>query len=181
MLSGSLARRYARAIMSIGLEQKNFEALGREIGTLGHAVADSAELREILTNPGFSREDRQKVLEALLRRVVASKTTRNFAMLLLDRDRLGVLPDIARELLVMIDEKAGRVKAVVTSAQVLNPMQLAQLKTALEKLSGKTVIIEKKQDPSLLGGVVAQVGDVVYDGSLRTQLDQMRDTLPQQG
>jgi F-type H+-transporting ATPase subunit delta len=77
----------------------------------------------------------------------------------------------------MIEEKAGRVQAEVTSATALTPAQLTAITAALEKLSGKKVVVEKKQDPELLGGVVAKVGDVVYDGSLRTQLRALRDQL----
>jgi F-type H+-transporting ATPase subunit delta len=139
----------------------------------------SPELKETLSNPAFPRDDRRKVLEALLRRAVASPVTRNFTLLLLDRDRLGVLPDVSRELSRMIDEKAGRTSATVTSAKPLTPAQLTKLKQELEKLSGKTVTVEKAEDPSLLGGVVAKVGDIVYDGSLRTQLEKMRQSLPQ--
>lgn len=179
MIAGSLARRYARAMMAIGVEQKNFEKLGREIETLAKAMQVSPELKETLANPAFPRDDRRKVLEALLRRAVASPTTRSFTLLLLDRDRLSVLPDVSRELKRMIDEKAGRTSATVTSAKPLTAMQLNQLKSSLEKLSGKTVTIEKAEDPALLGGVVAKVGDVVYDGSLRTQLEKMRSNLPQ--
>ena len=85
---------------------------------------------------------------------------------------------VSTELDVMIDERAGRVSATVTSAIPLSPIQLDQLKRALESLSGKQVELEKREDPDLLGGVVAKIGDLVYDGSLRTQLEQMRERLP---
>jgi F-type H+-transporting ATPase subunit delta len=174
MPAGSLARRYARAVMDIGIEAKNFEQLGREMRTLANAMDASPELVDTLSNPAFAREERLQIVEALLRRFAASKTTINFAKLLLDRDRLAAVPDIARELEVMIDDKIGRVSAVVTSATKLTPAQLTKLKTALEQTSGKKVDIEQREDPELLGGVVAKVGDIVYDGSLRTQLHQMR-------
>ena len=177
MPSGSLARRYARAVMGLGLENKNYELLGRELRMLGNAMKTSPELVATLSNPAFTRPERLKIIEAILRRINASPTTINFAKLLLDRNRLGVVSDISRELDVMIDDEIGRVSAVVTSATTLTPAQLAKLKAALEKTSGKTVDIEQRQDPELLGGVVAKVGDIVYDGSLRTQLDKMREGL----
>src|SRR5690606_23268314 len=110
-------------------------------------------------------------------RVGASAMTKNFILLLLDKDRMGDLPAIVRELRVMLDERANRVHAVVTSARPLSAKQEADLVKALQKVSGKSVTVEKQQDPKLLGGVVAQVGDVVYDGSLRTQLENLRQTL----
>ena len=102
---------------------------------------------------------------------------RNLVYLLLDSERMGSLPGISRELDAMIEAKAGRVTAEVTSAKPLDPTQLSQITAALEKLSGKKVTITKREDPELLGGVVAKVGDTVYDGSLRTQLRTIRDEL----
>lgn len=177
MSSGSIARRYARALMAIGVDTNEYEALGRQIGDLAGTMKTSAELAQTLSNPVFPRSDRQKVLTALLARLKASKTVQSFVMLLLERERLAALPDISRELDAMIDERAGRVAAEVISARPLTDDQLAQLKGVLEKLSGKKVEIQKREDPELLGGVVAKVGDVVYDGSLRTQLAQMRHGL----
>lgn len=177
MIAGSLARRYARALMDIGTEQGNLETLSSEIETLARAMREVPELSETLSNPAFPRADRRKVLEALLQRLAANPTTRNFTMLLLDRDRLPSLPDISRELTRMVDEKAGRVNATVTSAVALSPMQVRQLQAALEKLSGKQVRLATEEDPDLLGGLVARVGDIEYDGSLRSQLHRLRSTI----
>jgi F-type H+-transporting ATPase subunit delta len=177
MIAGSIARRYARALMGIGVDTKTYDAMGRQISALAKAMKESTELAEILANPVFPRADRQRVLEAVLSRLGASKVVKNFTLLLLERERLAALPDIARELNVMIDEKNGRVTALVTSATPLTQVQITQIKGALEKLSGKQVHIDQKQDPALLGGVVAKVGDLVYDGSVRTQLAQMRHSL----
>lgn len=177
MPTGSIARRYARALMGIGIEDGTYEAMGGQIGALARAMKTSTELTEALSNPAFPRADRRKIVQALLERIQATKTVESFVMLLLERERISALPDIARELDRMIDERAGRIAADVVSAQPLTDAQLARLKGALEKLSGKQVQISKREDPALLGGVVAKVGDVVYDGSLRTQLDQMRTSL----
>lgn len=177
MASGSIARRYARALMGIGVDNRNQETIGRQVSALAQAMKISAELSQTLSNPAFPRSDRKKVLEAIMTRLGALPVVKNFTLLLLERERLSVLPDIARELQAMIDEHAGRINAVVTSATSLTQIQLTQIKTALEQLSGKTVHVEHKEDPELLGGVVAQVGDIVYDGSLRTQLTQMRNLL----
>lgn len=177
MPTGSIARRYARALMGIGVEDGTYEAMGRQLGVLARAMKSSQELSETLSNPVFPRADRRKVLKAILERIQATKTVESFTMLLLDRERLAVLPDISRELDRMIDERAGRIAAEVVSAQPLTEGQVSQLKAALEKLSGKQVELARREDPELLGGVVAKVGDIVYDGSLRTQLAQMRTSL----
>jgi F-type H+-transporting ATPase subunit delta len=177
MITGSLARRYARALMQIGSEQGNYEQLGAELRSLGQAYRSSKELETALTNPAFPRAERERILVALLERLGASPIVVNVTRLLLERERAGAIPDISRELDAMIDEKIGRVAAVITSATPLSGQQQAAVIAALEKLSGRTVSAETRHDPELLGGVVAQVGDVVYDGSLRTQLHQMRHRL----
>jgi F-type H+-transporting ATPase subunit delta len=177
MASGSLARRYARALLEIGVAEKRYEQLGREVAVLAEAVRSSRELAETLTNPAFPRDDREKVLKAVMHRLGTSPTVVNFTRLLLDRERVAALPDISRELAVMIDELAGRVKALVTSAQALSVTQEQQLMRTLEGMSGKKVELEKVQDPDILGGVIAKVGDMVYDGSLRTQLERLRHDL----
>ena len=173
MASGSLARRYAKAAIELG----NTEKIAGDLRALAKAMKDSAELQTALTNPAIRRGDRRKVLDALLQRIASHGLTKNLVYLLLDGERLGALPSISRELDAMVEAKGGRVTAEVTSAKPLDPSQLSQITAALEKLSGKKVAVTSKHDPELLGGVVAKVGDQVYDGSLRTQLRNLRDEL----
>jgi len=172
-----LARRYAKAIFDIGSQQGGLEKMGADLRTLAKAMHDSAELQSLLGNPAIKKADRRKIIDALLQRIGVVTVTRNTVYLLLDGERLGSLPAISRELDAMIEAKAGRVAAEVVSAKPLDPSQLSQITAALEKLSGKKVSVSTRQDPELLGGVVAKVGDVVYDGSLRTQLRALRDEL----
>jgi F-type H+-transporting ATPase subunit delta len=174
-----LARRYAKAIFDIGSEQGGLDKLGADLRTLANAMKESTELVTTLSNPAIRRADRRKIVDALLQRIGVVSTTRNTIYLLLDGERLGSLPAISRELDRMIEAKAGRVSAEVVSAKPLDPSQLSQITAALEKLSGKKVSVSRREDPDLLGGVVAKVGDVVYDGSLRTQLRNLRDKLSQ--
>lgn len=177
MTSGSLARRYARAIFTIGVDAGKYEPLGNEIADVAQAMTHCAELSDVMENPVFPRSQRRKVLGRVLLRLGVSKTTRHFCNLLLDRERVSALPAIARELRTMIDDKAGRVRATVTSARPLTAHQEKQLVQSLASISGKTVQVTKREDQDLLGGVIAQLGDVEYDGSLRTQLHRMRDSL----
>jgi F-type H+-transporting ATPase subunit delta len=177
MVAGSLARRYARALMDIGVDQGRYERLGGELRSLAGAFKASTELQAALTNPAFPRSDREKILRAILERIGAADVVVNFARLLLERERIAALPDISRELDAMIDDKVGRVAAVISSATPLSLGQQEEVVAALEKISGKKVLAETRTDPALLGGVVAQIGDVLYDGSLRTQLAQMRQRL----
>jgi F-type H+-transporting ATPase subunit delta len=177
MVTGSLARRYARAVIELGTEHRNLEQIGAELRTLARAMHESAELVSSLTNPAIRRADRRKVIDALLQRIGASPHTKNLVYILLDGERLASLPAISREVDAMIEARSGRIAAEVTSAKPLDAAELAQITAALEQLSGKQVTVTRREDPSLLGGVVAKLGDRVYDGSLRTQLRTLRDEL----
>jgi F-type H+-transporting ATPase subunit delta len=177
MVTGSLARRYAKALLAIGIQQQSFDAMGRELDRTAETFHASPELRTTLTNPVFPLSKRRMVLEEMARRLALSPMVRNFVMLLLDKGRISALPDIARVHRTLVDEYAGRVRASITSARPIDAALAERLQTMLEKRSGKTVIMEKKEDPTLLGGLVAQLGDLVFDGSVRTQLATMKEEL----
>jgi F-type H+-transporting ATPase subunit delta len=182
MPSGSLARRYAKAVMAMPAGP----AMAADLRVLAKSMTDSPgearaertnELVTVLTNPAIRRGDRRKVLDALLVRINAQPATKNLVYLLLDGERMSSLTAISRELDAMIEAKGGRVSATITSAKPLDLAQISSITAALEQLSGKKVDVTKKEDPALLGGVVAKVGDVIYDGSLRTQLRTLREEL----
>lgn len=177
MLSGSLARRYAKAVMELALAKGVVEKIGADLRALRAAYKAQPELAEVLGNSSFPRAKRKAVLDAILVRLGAHELLKTTTALLLDKERLAYVPDISREVDAMIEARAGKVAAEVTSAVELTPTQVAQITAQLEKLSGKKVVVTRKVDPSLLGGVVAKVGDLVYDGSARTQLLTLRDQL----
>jgi len=177
MIAGSLARRYARALVSLGEDQKNLDKIGVDLRGFAQALKVSPELVATLSNPAFPRADRKKVVDALATRFAVQPVTRTFLYVLLDKERLDQLPGISREIDALLESRAGQVAAEVVSAAPLTAKQLSDITATLEKLSGKKVQIVKREDPALLGGVVAKVGDIVYDGSVRTQLRQLRDQL----
>lgn len=177
MASGSLPRRYAKAVISLAHDTGNLDKIGTDLRALAQMMKVSAELQSVLSNPAIRRSDRRKVIDGLLQRITAQPHTKNLIYLLLDGERLVELPAISREVDAMIEARGGRVSAEITSARPLDASQLTQITLALEKLSGKKVDVVKREDPDLLGGVVAKLGDTVYDGSLRTQLRTLRDEL----
>jgi len=177
MAAGSLARRYAKAVIELGQANDNADRMGSDLRSLAKAMKDSAELQSVLTNPAIRRADRRRVIDGLLQAIGALPMSKNLVYLLLDSERMSSVPDISREVDAMIEAKSGRITAEITSARPLEIAQLTEITVALEKLSGKKVTVTKREDESLLGGVVAKLGDTVYDGSLRTQLRNLRDEL----
>jgi F-type H+-transporting ATPase subunit delta len=169
-LGGSVARRYAKALFELGVQRGNFEALGQELETVSGVYTESRELRQTLENPVFKQSQKRKIIEALLPQLAPSQVVRNFVLLLVERNRINVLPLIARAYEELTDRQLGRVRAVVTSAKPLDLVTEGEIQRALEKRTGKKVLMKSEVDPTLIGGVVARVGDLVLDGSLRTRL-----------
>ncbi|HET6281334.1 MAG TPA: ATP synthase F1 subunit delta, partial [Polyangia bacterium] len=130
-----------------------------------------------LENPVFRPSEKRAILEKILPRLAPTTEVQRFVLLLLDRRRITALPAIARAFGELVDQHAGRVRAAVVSAQPLGPGELDRIRRSLERRTGKTVVIEPSVDPTLIGGVVARVGDLVLDGSVRTQLALLREKL----
>ncbi|HXI56477.1 MAG TPA: ATP synthase F1 subunit delta [Polyangia bacterium] len=176
-LSGSVGRRYARALFQMGVDRGTFERLGEELGQLADLFQSSTELRQTLENPVFRPSDKRAILEKILPRVTPTQEVQRFVLLLLERRRITALPAIARAYRELVDQHTGRVRAAVVSAQTLGPADLDRVRRSLERRTGKKVLIEASVDPALIGGVVARVGDLVLDGSVRTQLASLREKL----
>jgi F-type H+-transporting ATPase subunit delta len=177
VMGGSVARRYARALFGIGVDAGKFEALGEELGGLATLWNASDELRQALENPVFRPQEKRAVMEKILPQVAPTPEVQRFVLLLLDRRRITLLPAIARAYRDLTDAHVGRVRAEVTSAEELAPATLDRVRRSLEQRTGKKVIVTAKVDRDLIGGVVARVGDLVLDGSVRTQLDDLRTRL----
>ena len=176
-LAGSVSRRYARALFSIGVDRGSFEQLGKELDAVAALWSGAPELRQALENPVFKAAEKRAVLQSLLPRVAPTADVQRFVLLLLARRRLPAVSSIARAYGEMADEHTGRVRAQVTSAAPLGPAELERVRQSLARRTGKQVIVEAAVDPALLGGLVARVGDLVLDGSVRTQLQELRTRL----
>ncbi len=178
MASGSIARRYARAFIALGQEKGKTDTFAGDLGTFA-AVLDTGdgELRRALTNPGLTTVERKAVLDQVLTKVKLDSDSGNFLRLLVDKNRLGAFDGIQRAFNEMADELAGRARAVVTTAAELTADMKSTVKSALESSTGKTVEINFQVDPTLIGGMVAQVGDISYDASVRARLEDIQSSL----
>lgn len=171
MADGSLARRYARALTGLGEGQAGRDKLVTDLNELSTVfdIGDGS-LRAALTNPGIPVDQRRGVLDAVLARVEVHTYVKNFVRLLLDKNRFTELPGILEAAIEMADEQSGRVRAVVTTARKLDQDTMRTIQQALSKASGKHVIARFRTNPRLIGGMVAKVGDTVYDASVRSRL-----------
>jgi F-type H+-transporting ATPase subunit delta len=176
-LGGSIPRRYARAIFAIAVDLGNFELLGRQLSELAALWKDSPDLRETLENPVFKLSQKRAVLQGVMPRLAPARQVQSLALLLLERGRIALLPAVARAFEEMCDEKLGRVRAVVKSAKPLDIASETEVRKALERRTGKKVILTTEVDPSLIGGVIAQVAGLELDGSVSSRLSAIRQRL----
>jgi F-type H+-transporting ATPase subunit delta len=177
MIPGSIARRYAKALFSLAVEKGRIEPWCDGLLALGQAIDASAELKDVLQNPAYTREVRAAVVVKLSLALSLDAEPAALLQLLGERNRLGGLSAIVRAFRELADVELGRVRARVTSAVPLDDAAVNAIAERLSAATQKKVLVERAIDPALLGGVIAQVGSVVYDGSLRTQLEDLRSTL----
>lgn len=177
MIGGSLARRYARALLDIGREENQLRRILGEVESFDGLLSGNAEVREMLHAAHVSRRDKSAWLEGVLAKLDFLATTKNFLLLLVDKERVDVLPQILVELRRMVEELEGIERVEVTSPSALSAGQREQLSAAIAAKTGKKVALEEKIDPAVLGGMVVKVGSTVYDGSVRTQIHQIRENL----
>jgi F-type H+-transporting ATPase subunit delta len=172
-----VARRYARAVLEIGVELGQLDGIVEEVAAFAAAWEASTEFRNAIENPLVAHAAKKAVVNELAERLGASATTRHTVLLLVDRRRARALPYLAKTLRELADARKGLLRAEVTTAAPLSDTYYARLEAQLEKMTGKRVVVERRTDPTLIAGVVTRIGDRILDGSLRTRLQSLRDAL----
>jgi len=176
MIEGSLSRRYSKAVFQLAREAGEEEQIGREIEQF-YTAYKSSDLQKVLTNPAFAVDTRKNILQQVTHGQQLSSLTVKFLSLLLERDRLVQLPGIVSRYRRLLNEAKGRVEARVVSAGALEAARVDQLCEKLRAISGKEIVLQQDTDPELLGGMLIELEGKVYDGSIRTQLEKMRQRI----
>jgi F-type H+-transporting ATPase subunit delta len=172
-----IARRYAKALFTIGREDGQAETYKAELAGFVRLLEGQRELEQAISNPLYDAEGRKKVLQAVVERVAPSKVMASFLSLLFDKGRIQYLMDIYTFYEKLTDELANIVRADLVSAVELPEETIEKIQAALSKRTGKKVKMEARVDPAVIGGVVTKIGDLVLDGSVRTQLISLRESL----
>jgi F-type H+-transporting ATPase subunit delta len=171
------ARRYAKALFGLASDENRVDVVQQELAQLVALVAESSELRHALLRPLHPVTERKAVLGRVAERLGTSDTVRHFYAFLIEQRRFVDLDAIDAEYRRLADLAAGRLRAEVVSAKPLSDAQRERLRRVLSDQTGGHVELDARVDPELLGGAVAKVGDLIFDGSLRTQLHQLRANL----
>lgn len=173
----AIARRYAKALLLIGKEDGQTELYRQELSGFSALMATERKLAETILNPLYKAGDRKKVLEQVVGKLKISRVMSAFLMLLFEKGRIGFLSNINDFYQILADELKGLARATLISASELADETVEKIRTALSKRTGKQIVLEVQRDPELIGGIVTRIGDLVLDGSIKTQLLNMRESL----
>ena len=173
----TMARRYASALGDVVLERGEAAAVQAELVQWEEMIQSTPNFLEVLRNPTIGLDQKRAVLNKLIERAQPRQTTANFLKVLLQNHRLTNLGEINRKFAETLDERAGMILATVTTARTVTESSQQQLHAKLTGLTGKKVRVDFATDPDLIGGVVTRIGSTVYDGSVRNQLQMIKEKM----
>jgi F-type H+-transporting ATPase subunit delta len=177
MSSQTVARRYSSALADVVLQRGEAREVQQELLAWAEMLQSNANLREVFANPTIPLDQKRGVLKRLIEIAKPRATTVNFLKVLLQNQRLPELDQINRRFAAVLDDRAGMVAAQVTTARPVPTETQQTLQTKLRNLTGKSVRIEFDTDPELIGGLVTRIGSTIYDGSVRNQLQQIKEKM----
>jgi F-type H+-transporting ATPase subunit delta len=173
----AVAQRYAAALADVAAERKNGEAVRRDLAAFVEAFASVPDLRNALGSPALSAAVKHRVIEEIAAKMKLDVAVRNFIYLLVDHRRLETLAEIQQAFRDELNVRLGIVEAEVTSARELSAAEKKELTAVLERRTGKKVEARFQEDEALLGGAIVRLGSTIYDGSVRDQLNRLREQL----
>jgi len=173
----TVARRYAVALADVVTKTNETTSVQTELKIWEEFMTSNSQLLEVFSNPSIAHDNKEKVLENLIEKTKPTKTTANFLRVLLRNNRLTEISAIMERFAGVLEERSGVVAAQITSARPLSDAEKVELQVNLNKLTGKNVNPNFEIDENIIGGVVTRVGSTVYDGSIKTQLENLKEQL----
>ena len=178
MTSRAAGTRYARALFDVARKEGDVQQAGQDLASFAAFVSSHDALLKVFSNPAIPAPKKKAVVDALIARAGSmSPIVRKLLLLLAERDRLALLPDIAAAYENRLMEHAKVVRAEIVTAVGLPADRVAALQQGLAQATGRQVQLESRVDPSIIGGAIARVGSTVYDGSVTRQLQKMKEAL----
>jgi F-type H+-transporting ATPase subunit delta len=172
-----ISKRYAKAIFDIAREEGKSEEYFDELKGFNDILGQNASLKGFMVNPVFAKADKMNVLDQVADKAALSPIMRNFLRILIEKGRIGSLAEIQDWYQESLDRISGRVRVQVATAYKLSGDLEEKLRLKMEEVTGKKVEMNVESDQSLIGGIVVKVGDTLYDGSIRAQLNSIRELL----
>jgi len=170
--------RYARAFADVVFDQKlDAHTVSQQVYTFVTLMRENEQLRRVWENPSIPADQKRNLLDALVARVQALRPVRNFMAVVIDHGRVHQLDEIYRAFEHEMNERLGFAEAAVSSARTLSEQEKRDLEAQISKLTGKHVLAKYSTDSRLLGGAVVKLGSTIYDGSVRGQLQKIKEQL----
>lgn len=176
-----IAKKYAKALFNLALGEGQVEQYGQELDALVKLLTETPVLSDALRNPLYPEAARKSLFFAIADKAGVTPMLKSFGNLLIEKGRLQHLAEIAEYYHKLIDEHDNVARAQVRAALELDEPVLEEIAQTLEKMTGKRIVVEFQQDPELIGGVLARIGDLVLDGSVRRQLLNFKETMKKGG
>lgn len=173
----AVARRYAEALADVAVARNQTDQIESELSQVAELVGANRELHELFASPIIAQPDKRRVLDAIIERGRLSAVMANLLRVMLNHYRLHHIAEVHKQFQREMNARSGVVSAEVITAQEIGAPQRETLSRKLAAMTGKQVELQFKTDPSLIGGVVTRVGSVVYDGSIATQLQEIKERL----
>jgi F-type H+-transporting ATPase subunit delta len=171
-----LSKRYARALFTLGKEEDFLQEYGTELEEFTRYCRENPEFWQAVSNPIFAVEDRKNVLQFVLDRSAFSVVIKNFLRLLLDKDRIGNIEEITFYYNRLTDELSNIAHAEIITARPFKEKTLEKVLKTLEELTSRKIIPDVKIIPDLIGGIIVKIGDLVLDGSVKAQLEGLKES-----
>ena len=179
--SQGIAVRYATALFELANEAHLIDSLAHDVSILKAALNESSDLRELLVNPVYSRDEKLASIEAIATKMGLSEIMTNTLKLMASKNRLFVVPHLLKQLEIMISDSKGEATAEVHSAHSLTQEQIDKLAKILQEKFGKTIKINSSVDKSLIGGLIVKVGSKMIDNSIRSKLVNLSNIMKEVG
>ncbi|RLA89170.1 MAG: ATP synthase F1 subunit delta [Deltaproteobacteria bacterium] len=177
MINLIIARRYAKALLTIGKEDGRYKEYGEELNAFAQLLEREPDLKNAIVNPIYSKDDRRGVLLRVTELIKLSPMVSNFVKLLFDKRRIDAVLGISQVYQQLVDQLENISRAQVKIAVPLEEATLSRIRETLEKITGNTVVMEVEEEPAIIGGIIARAGDLILDGSVRTQLQSLTESL----
>jgi len=177
----SAAKRYAKVLIELGQEEKRYKEIGKELREVSTIFAANPELKRFAGSLMYKLEDRHGLIKKVGEALEISAPVKRFLAILTETRGIGIIEDISAAYSILEDELSGRIKVKVESASKLDNSRIQEINKKLHKLTNKEIILTVEKNSALIGGLVFRIGNTILDGSIKTQLEKVKERIIQQG
>ena len=171
------AKIYAKALIEIAQEEKIYKEIGKELRSISSVFAANPELKKFALNPMYRLEDMHSLIKRVADALEISDTVKRFLAILTDTRGIGIIEEISAAYSILEDDLSGRIKATVESASELDDRHIQEITKKLKQLTGKDIVLTVEKKPALIGGLVFRIGNTILDGSVKTQLERVKEKI----